>query len=362
MMNSRLLVFLPLVACAVLCRGANRIRDVGLVLSGGGARGAYEVGVWAAMCEAGLDKRVCCISGTSVGSINAVLFASVSNPALCERFWLEVVPNFAKPNEKHMLSMASDMTGREDITTITARILHKKAEALGLDVSDLSSADEEEARARAIREWKANVATRGAAMIEDSIKSFHSTNDVLHGFADVANFRRLLSKRIPDKWAQNSIAVYATALKKGVWNKEVFRIDHQQKDRVLDMLIASSSIPYFFDSSKVDGKLYVDGGWEAVGGDNVPISPILENHHEEIKVVIVVYLQEKVHNRSGQNRVRSAAEKKGVRLIEIVPSKDTGGIGGAFDTMPETARRLIELGRKDAREALTKSGMTKVGK
>ncbi len=343
-MSFRILITSYVVACAICCRGESQVRDIGLVLSGGGAKGAYEVGVWTALCEAGLDKRVCCISGTSVGSINAVLFASVSNPALCERFWFEVVPNFARPNEKRMISMVSDITGREDIAAITARILQKKAEALGLDVSDLSSADEEEARARAIREWKANAATRGATAIEDGIKAFRSTNDVLHGFADVENFRRLLSERIPDNWALDFVSVYATALEKGTWNKEVFRIDHQPKERVIDAIIASSSIPFFFDSQKIDGKVYVDGGL-AFGGDNVPIKPICENH-SEIKTLIVVYLWP-----------RSAIEKKGI--LEIIPSRKLGDTGDIFNTSLEFARSLIELGRKDARKALEKAGMVK---
>ncbi len=336
-MSFRTLITSYVVACAISCSGENQVRDIGLVLSGGGAKGAYEVGVWTAMCESGLDKRVCCISGTSVGSINAVLFASVSNPVLCERFWFEVVPNFAKPNEKHLISMASDMTGREDIATITARILQKKAEALGFDVSDLSSADEEEARARAIQEWERNIASSGASMIVDSIKSFRSTNDVLHGFADVANFRRLLSERIPDKWALDSVAVYATALEKGTWNKEVFRIDHQPKERVIDAIIASSSIPLFFDSQKINGKVYVDGGL-VFGGDNVPINPILENH-PEVKTLIIVYLS-----------VRSAKENRGI--VEIIPTQSIGSMSDIFNTSPDFARRLIALGRKDARKVL----------
>ena len=343
-MSFRILTTSCVVACAIICSGDDQVRDIGLVLSGGGAKGAYEVGVWTAMCEAGIDKRVRCISGTSVGSINAVLFASVSNPALCESFWLEVVPNFANPNKKHMLSIVSGITGREGIATITARILQKKAESLGLDVTDLSSADEEEARSRAIQEWKRNVASNGAAMAVNSIKSFRSTNDVLHGFADVANFRRLLSERIPDKWALDSVAVYATALEKGVWNKTIFRIDHQPKERVVDAIIASSSIPLFFDSQEIDGKVYVDGGL-AFGGDNVPLNPILENH-PEVKTLIVVCLSAK-----------STTGKRG--LVEIMPSKPLGGLDAVFDTSPETARRLIDLGRKDARKVLTEAGMVK---
>ncbi len=47
----------------------------GLVLCGGGAKGAYQIGVWKALREQGLD-RFDAISGASVGALNAVLWAA----------------------------------------------------------------------------------------------------------------------------------------------------------------------------------------------------------------------------------------------------------------------------------------------
>lgn len=44
-----------------------------LVFSGGGARGAYEMGVWRALDELNIDIQA--VSGTSIGSINGALFA-----------------------------------------------------------------------------------------------------------------------------------------------------------------------------------------------------------------------------------------------------------------------------------------------
>ena len=44
-----------------------------LVFSGGGARGAYEMGVWRALNELNIDVQA--VSGTSIGSINGALFA-----------------------------------------------------------------------------------------------------------------------------------------------------------------------------------------------------------------------------------------------------------------------------------------------
>ncbi len=49
-------------------------KKIGLVLSGGGAKGAYEVGVWAALEQLGLTCGIDGIIGSSVGALNAVLF------------------------------------------------------------------------------------------------------------------------------------------------------------------------------------------------------------------------------------------------------------------------------------------------
>lgn len=47
----------------------------GLVLSGGGAKGAYQIGVWKAMKELQMENWVEGISGSSIGSLNGALFA-----------------------------------------------------------------------------------------------------------------------------------------------------------------------------------------------------------------------------------------------------------------------------------------------
>ena len=48
---------------------------VGLVLAGGGGKGAYQVGVLKALKENGILDNVTAISGASIGAVNAMLFA-----------------------------------------------------------------------------------------------------------------------------------------------------------------------------------------------------------------------------------------------------------------------------------------------
>ena len=42
-----------------------------IVLAGGGSRGAYQIGVWKALREMGIDYQL--VTGTSVGALNGVL-------------------------------------------------------------------------------------------------------------------------------------------------------------------------------------------------------------------------------------------------------------------------------------------------
>src|SRR5438445_13582264 len=66
-------------------------RTPGLVLSGGGARGAFQVGVYERLLE---DPRFArgpaVISGTSAGSINAALIAAGKSPREMLQFWNEI--------------------------------------------------------------------------------------------------------------------------------------------------------------------------------------------------------------------------------------------------------------------------------
>ena len=50
-------------------------KKTALVLSGGGARGAYEAGAWQALTELGIKIDI--ITGTSVGAITAAMVAQV---------------------------------------------------------------------------------------------------------------------------------------------------------------------------------------------------------------------------------------------------------------------------------------------
>lgn len=47
---------------------------LGLVLAGGGARGAYQIEVWKALAKLKIDKYIKVVSGISIGVLNTILF------------------------------------------------------------------------------------------------------------------------------------------------------------------------------------------------------------------------------------------------------------------------------------------------
>lgn len=68
----------------------------GLVLSGGGGKGAYEVGVLKALAEKKVP--ITAVSGTSVGALNAALFATYDVNSMIE-IWKGIRPEIALSQE-----------------------------------------------------------------------------------------------------------------------------------------------------------------------------------------------------------------------------------------------------------------------
>lgn len=60
------------------------MKEYGLVLSGGGAKGSYEIGVWKALKDLGIS--IVAITGTSIGALNGTMLTQ-GDDDLCELAW-----------------------------------------------------------------------------------------------------------------------------------------------------------------------------------------------------------------------------------------------------------------------------------
>ena len=97
----------------------------GAVFSGGGGKGAYQVGVWRALCERGVAQKITAISGSSVGALNAALFACVPIET-AEKLWTDEVPrNLTKDDA--LISQNGLLTVIEKIDVSKIRLIESPA-------------------------------------------------------------------------------------------------------------------------------------------------------------------------------------------------------------------------------------------
>lgn len=294
-----------------------RLDTFGLVLAGGCAKGAYEVGVWKALEEAGITSKIRVLSGTSIGAVNAALFASIGmgDAKRCEDIWLEKIEKVFEFDQDAMYGM----------------------------LSSLLEGDKDE-------RW---------SIVEDVEGAMHKTcratvgNEYAEGVCDARPLRKLLSLYLPRYWSRRPPFVYVTSLTKETKRLKRFVLNGENSSRYLNYVMASAAVPFMFSSVLIDGISYIDGGYgaEEWGLDNVPLDPVRDGH-PEVGTVIVVYLEginEMTHRKRPEDFPNG-------RMIEIIPSQNISkrddGSDGALDFSPETVARLIRLGYEDAKRTL----------
>ena len=265
-------------------------QEYGLVLAGGGGKGAYQVGVWKALTEYGIAQKVMVISGTSVGGLNAALFAGFP-AADAEQIWLEQV---------------------SDKLTKDSSLISQKGLSELLDTVSL-----EELYASPVQVY--------VTAVRDRLKALKFIKSTLLG---------------------SGVGSYA----------HYFNINKDSREDMKSKLLATSAFPLVCDSVFVNdgdgGHNYSDGGEESVGGDNIPIKPIIEKH-PQIKNIIVVYLSDKDH----VSRRIPVKNYDKVNIIELFPSIDIDGDGffqsiidGTANFTESRIRLLIQKGYDDTVE------------
>ena len=120
-------------------------KEYGLVLEGGGARGAYQIGAWKALAKAGV--KISAVAGTSVGALNGALIC-IGNVEKAEKVWSEITySKVMNVDDQWMKKLFSgEMTFRE----IISEVLHYAAEG-GIDINPLRKLIAENIEEKAIR-------------------------------------------------------------------------------------------------------------------------------------------------------------------------------------------------------------------
>lgn len=266
-------------------------KKVGLVFSGGGGKGAYEVGVWRALEEFGISSNIGAVSGTSVGALNAALYAQ-GDLHLAEYIWQTISP-------ESILTPHNIWTYLEQ--WISLSVISPRLGGI-------------------IRSWFLKHLSQQGVLSQEGLSTLiwnHVELDRIRSFSG---------------------PIYVTA-----YNLTKNRLDYfdLRKSRSLShlesQLLASASIPVIFGETCVDECRYVDGGIPVVG-DNTPIKPL---YTAGIRKFVVVHL--------AQEEPIDRTMYPDCHIIEIMPQADLGGlIQGTLNFDSEQARLNMLRGYDDA--------------
>lgn len=317
---------------------------VGLVLSGGGAKGAFEAGVIEAFAAAGIAPTV--VAGTSAGALNA---ATVAAGVPAE----EVVDLWSRLESRHVYRL------RRDVHRLIRpfHLLSHPGRLLGLGSHSMS---------------------------EHLVESIG-----WHWMLDTAPLRRqirnlfggeTLRLREDTVLAMSCVEAGSGRLVRFVNRAPSGRPREQYVavDLTIDHLLASAAIPGLFRPIEIDGRLYWDGGLIA----NTPLKAALPYDPDVVFVVAAgaidhdaaapttlggtialmadhlmryAVLEDLDHAETVNALVRADPEATYHRVVDLVPISPPrlrSGIGHFLDFDPAVARELIGAGRRTAAETL----------
>lgn len=199
-----------------------------IALEGGGARGAYQVGAWRALEEAGI--RYNAVSGTSVGAINGALMAMRDLPQ-AEQIWKDI----------------------------------RFSQIINVDDADMG-----------------RIMSGGFENLEQVKSAFQTIKNIIQDRGlDVEPLRNLLAERVDEEKIRNSgVELFLTTV--SITDKKELEIDARDlaPGELKDMIMASAYHPAF-KQTPLGGKSYADGGFY----DLVPISALISRGYKNLIVM-----------------------------------------------------------------------------
>ena len=200
-------------------------KEYGLVLEGGGAKGAYQIGAWKALKEANI--RIKGIAGPSVGALNGALIC-MGDLEKAESLW---------ENISYSQIMSVDDKIMEDI-------------------------------------FKQKKISR------DALKDM--MDYISDGGVDITPLKELIAECVDEEKIQNSpMDLYIHTFSVDEMRELNVDLKEIEPELIKDFLLASSYIFPIFKSEKLHGKTYIDGG--AI--NNVPVDTLIEKEYKDIIIV-----------------------------------------------------------------------------
>jgi len=291
-------------------------KNYGLCLSGGGAKGAYQIGCWRAFLEWGLDFEV--VAGSSVGALNGA-FICQGDYARAENFWCHI--------------------SAEQILRLDTSRMRRLAARTAMDLALLALPLPFQG-ARAIRY------TRYAMMAFYLFSQKGSLRRILReGLFDASVLERTIDQYLDlDRLMSSGKTLIISTLQFSRddslrWGHTRYhRTDTMTANDIKKLLLASASIPLIFPAVEMEGLYHRDGAVLV----KTPVRPLYDMG---IRKIFTVHL--KPLKRSSQRRFRDAS------IVAIAPSRPLARPAlGTFTFTPDTARMQLGRGYQDAIKTL----------
>ncbi len=281
---------------------------IGLVLSGGGAKGAYQAGVYQALSELGLTGQIAAYAGTSIGAFNALLFSCSGHPP--SEIWRHLsfrhVFSLADPSSP-LFSYAGQIND--------AFFAEDSGKVSRLQISTLLSSLRASGLGKALQELMLCFLLQ------------YCNLDVLY---------------------TNDIPVFACAYDIDASCPVYFYLNREPKDLIPSMILASAAIPHVFPPVEVEGRLYADGGINdpLYATANTDKCPAVALSCLSLTHLIVVYLSE--YDQADLSMFQD------MPVLEIHPSQplEYARGTGSFNMSQSVLQHRIELGYADGMASL----------
>lgn len=248
------------------------MKKTAFVLSGGGSRGAYEIGVWKALKELGVEIDM--VFGTSVGAINGAMVAQ-DEPELAEKLWKQMQTGMIfdldtgaapvqgtgeeRPADKYAEHAGDTRTG--GIAATSKKLYDDIAESVDekLEETEIAGLPAKEVIA-------------------------YAREIVLHGGAGTEGLRELLDEYIDEDRVRSLGMTYGlvvTAVDFPAMHGQYLLADDIPEGRLNDYITASASCFPAARRYVIDGSSFIDGGYT----DNMPVTMALQQGAERIFTV-----------------------------------------------------------------------------
>ncbi|MBE3937939.1 patatin-like phospholipase family protein [Vibrio parahaemolyticus] len=272
---------------------------LGIVFSGGGGKGAYEVGAWKALREFGLDKNVEAVAGTSVGGLNGALFVQGDVEA-AEKLWRGI-------SKDQIMSLNKDNLARKAASFASTLFTPSLAARAALAITGLSQSQ---------------------------------------GLFNQSGLKHLIEQSgACDGVCQSDIPFHVCALNSSTRKLEYPDLTDKTPTSIVQWLLASAAIPIVFDGIDIDGTTYFDGGvLPGEYSDNTPYKVLIEKHN--CTHIINLYLER------DPQLAQTVKQYPNVRFWNIVPTREFDGLIAPLNFTPENAGKLIDEGYEDVKRIL----------